>query len=323
MPTAPQKYGELPFSATLGLVATILPLPAILLWTILVSSHASYNKGKTMTRILGNRVLLHFTNNFSIPQLQYAFGNTLSIYQKWTKSAKLSPVVDELEDDARLLWIGPKRTDRVLLYCHGGCYFLPTTDFTLAFWHYVQGELKKKDIELGIAFLSYSLAPMAKFPTPLKQASLAIEFLWKSGVRPENLYLAGDSAGGNLALQVLSHMLHPKDGIPAIRPAAPLRGVYLMSPMASFTVEAQSITEFDGIDYMPKRFLQHVGSQILAAFPTADAAFAEPAKAPSTWFAGVNDLFERMLITAGATESMRDDILRVADVLKKHSDSWR
>jgi len=240
------------------------------------------------------------------------------VYETWTKQVKLAPVVEEIGDDARLLWIGPKRTDRVLLFCHGGCYFLPTTDFTLAFWHYVQGELKKKDIDIGIAFVQYSLAPMAKFPTPLRQASRAVEFLFAAGVRPENLHIAGDSAGGNLALQVISQMLHPHEGIPAIRPSAPIGGVLLMSPWVSLTADAKSMTELDGIDFMSKAVLQDLGGKILAGFPAGDNAFAQPAKAPDSWFQGLDGVVQRVFVTVGESEVMRDDIIEVGNRLKKH-----
>ena len=35
------------------------------------------------------------------------------------EQAKMEPAVEEIGEDARLLWIGRKQTDRVLLYFHG------------------------------------------------------------------------------------------------------------------------------------------------------------------------------------------------------------
>ena len=35
------------------------------------------------------------------------------------KQAKIEPVVEEIGEDAKLLWIGQRQTDRVLLYFHG------------------------------------------------------------------------------------------------------------------------------------------------------------------------------------------------------------
>lgn len=45
------------------------------------------------------------------------------------RSFPQEPVVDELGEDARLLWIGPKRLNTVILYCHGMLIF----DLVLAF----------------------------------------------------------------------------------------------------------------------------------------------------------------------------------------------
>ena len=35
------------------------------------------------------------------------------------KEEKMEPVVEEIGEDARLLWIGQRQTNRVLLYFHG------------------------------------------------------------------------------------------------------------------------------------------------------------------------------------------------------------
>lgn len=35
------------------------------------------------------------------------------------KEAKMEPVVEEIEEDSRLLWIGHRQGNRVLLYFHG------------------------------------------------------------------------------------------------------------------------------------------------------------------------------------------------------------
>jgi hypothetical protein len=144
----------------------------ILVWTALVTSHASHNKGKSLKRILGERTLGYAAVHTSVAQQQFVFGTTLKTYKRWTKQMKLDPVVDELGENTHLMWIGPKRVDRVLFFCHGmvlrysstqrltvsipgGCYFLPVTDFLLTFWRYVQVELKKQNVEIGIALLSY------------------------------------------------------------------------------------------------------------------------------------------------------------------------
>lgn len=46
-------------------------------------------------------------------------GTTLQVYERWVKQNGLPSLVEEIGDDARLLWIGPKRIDRVIVYFHG------------------------------------------------------------------------------------------------------------------------------------------------------------------------------------------------------------
>ncbi|KAJ7257170.1 Alpha/Beta hydrolase protein [Mycena haematopus] len=283
MPSTQRKYADLPWYGPLRMVAALIPLSIVLPWTALVAPHTSRNKGRSMKRILGERAFRYGITNFGIPELQFTFGNTLGMYEKWTRRRNLTPVIDELGDDAKLLWIGAKRVDHVLLYLHGGCFLLPLTDFGLDLWRYVQGELEKQDIHLGIAVLEYSLAPAATFPTPLNQACLGLKFLFSTGVEPKNLQIAGDSAGANLALQL-------------------------------------SNAEFDGIDTMTRRALHEAGAEILSGFnsDSGAAVFAEPAKAPASWFEGVDGLVERVLVTAGAAECMHDDIVQVGERLKRH-----
>ncbi|KAF7326959.1 Abhydrolase-3 domain-containing protein [Mycena venus] len=318
MTIAAKKYGQLSWTQSLGMVAALAPLPIVLLWRVATEAHAPYNKERSLKRIAVDSALRYILSHLSLPQLQAAFGTTLGTYEKWTKGAKLPMTVDELGEDARLLWIGPKRLDCVILFLHGGCFLLPPGDFALSFWQYVQLELEKKNIQVGFAMLNYSLAPEASFPTPLKQAGLALDFLMAAGVKPRNLQLAGDSAGGNLVLQVLSQMLHPRDGVPEIRLPAPLRGVYLISPWTNLSTETESRIENEGRDFVCRPALAKWGAQILGDVPKADRAFVEAMHAPEGWFEGVDSLVERVLVTTGSAELLRDDIAVFGEMFKKH-----
>jgi hypothetical protein len=91
----------------------------LLLWNVATTANASYNKERSLKRIVGDSALRYIFTRLSIPQLQRGFGTTLGTYEKWTKTAKLPATVDELGEDSRLLWIGPKRLERVILFLHG------------------------------------------------------------------------------------------------------------------------------------------------------------------------------------------------------------
>jgi hypothetical protein len=52
-------------------------------------------------------------------QTRAFFGPTSKAYGDFMKSQSLPPVVEDIGEDARLYWMGPKKAERVLLYLHG------------------------------------------------------------------------------------------------------------------------------------------------------------------------------------------------------------
>ncbi|KAF7296720.1 Abhydrolase-3 domain-containing protein [Mycena chlorophos] len=349
--TGMARYGDLPLAQKLRFVAIALSLPVIVLSTALTNLlpvfRATHNKTKSLKRILGEGVMRYLFTHLRVSQLQWASGTTSDVYTKWA-IGKQAAVVDEIQDSegARLCWVGPKRADRVLLYLHGGCFHLPVTDFTLDFLRYIQLELEKQGIDIGVAVLEYcafcvpvielvlivvvftALAPYAQFPIPLLQTTLAIQHLTSLSPSPQ-LVIAGDSAGGHLALQVLSHMLHPNvvPDIPTIQSPSRIAGICLLSPWASLSTTSASAAINDGIDVVPRKVVQALGAALLPAFSAsasgdATAAmlpFAEPSGAPVDWFARLEQVTARLLVTCGSGEVMRDDILRLAGVLQEAS----
>lgn len=133
-----------------------------------------------------------------------------------------------------------------------------------------------------------------------------------NGTEPENIVLVGDSAGGNLILQVLAHMLHPANDVPLLNLHAPINGVYLMSPWVSL----QSNTEWLGQEFRddvlsPETF-RSIGREVLVALPDSAKNYIESIAAPSWWFQGVDKLVTDVLITAGGDECLKENIEAVA-----------
>ncbi|KAJ8514914.1 hypothetical protein ONZ45_g7599 [Pleurotus djamor] len=256
----------------------------------------------------------------SIPQVQKITGTTLSTYRAIISKLHLQPVEEEIKENARLLWIGPKRTDRVLLYLHGGAFHFPMSPSAAQFWRYVQQRLKDgpNGFDLGIAVLNYGLIPEAAYPTPLRQAVAAIQHLMAEGVQPENLHLAGDSAGGNLILQVLSHALHPLESVEPLRFFEHVRGVYLISPWVSLNAQGGSHIQHANSDVIEPRRVHAWSQNLLADVPDSQRPYVEPSAAPEDWYAGIDKVVDRILITAGGQECLRDDIVEFEGKLKKH-----
>ncbi|KAJ7651406.1 Alpha/Beta hydrolase protein [Roridomyces roridus] len=321
----PTSLSNLSLLADMGAVdsisklAALLPLPAVVLWRVLTTTHAPYNKHRGMKRIMGDAALRYIIRTLSVAQLQAQFGSTLNVYTKWAKQVKMPVVVDELGDDARLLWLGPKRLDHVILFVHGGGFALPPPNSGLLFWQHVRLEMEKKGVEPGIVMLNYSLWPSATFPKPLSQLQRAVSFLLDAGVEPTHLQLAGDSAGGNLIVQLLSHALHPHPDVAPLTLSAPFRSINLLSPWVGLLGETPSYAENDGIDWMARSALVGLGRHIIDGFPESYRhTFAEPYKAPAAWFSGVEKLVSSVLITVGEAECMRDDILQFGALLEKN-----
>jgi acetyl esterase/lipase len=165
--------------------------------------------------------------------------------------------------------------------------------------------------------------PTADFPTPLKQAVLALEYLISTGVNPENIQITGDSAGANLALQLISHLMHPLDGVPRVKLTAPLRGAYLMSPWVSLSGQGGSLISNDNSDIIGTKCLAAWGPQVLHGIPDSQRPYIEAIKAPKTWFKTINKVVDRVLITAGEAECLKDEIVVVADQLCRDHDGAR
>jgi acetyl esterase/lipase len=69
------------------------------------------------------------------------------------------------------------------------------------------------------------------------------------------VFIGGDSAGGNLALAVLSHILHPHPKFGdelRIKLSAPLAGAILTSPWVKFPTDDASATRNEGSDFVCK-----------------------------------------------------------------------
>lgn len=75
--------------------------------------------GKPWKRFLSDAGFKYVTSRLSVRQIQYLLGDSLEVYRKWIAKTKLEEVVDEIGDGARLLWIGKRNTDKVILYLHG------------------------------------------------------------------------------------------------------------------------------------------------------------------------------------------------------------
>ncbi|KAK0486797.1 Alpha/Beta hydrolase protein [Armillaria luteobubalina] len=237
--------------------------------------------------------------------------SSLTNYRQWTQSHNLQATVDELPDGAHLLWIGPKRVDQVILYCHGGAYMMSCTGNVMTFCQYLQLELEQHNVHASIAILAYKLLPDNPFPAQLREAQAAISTLLSAGAKPQNITLAGASAGGNLVLQLFTHILHPLPSVPPIpiTPSTPFRGVFLMSPWVSMQEDLglpqHLLDAKHQYDSLSSQYGRLACRTLLKDVPTTHIPFVDSLEAPEDQFDGLSALAERVFVMWGEVECLR------------------
>lgn len=111
----------------------------------------------------------------------------------------------------------PHGDRRVILYCHGGGY----TSGNLGYSRVLSSKLAHVTGYDVLSF-EYRLAPEHPYPAAVEDAMRAWDYLMYQGYGAENVTVAGDSAGGNLALVLCRRLKAAGRRMP--------RALLLMSP---------------------------------------------------------------------------------------------
>ncbi|MBI4952003.1 MAG: alpha/beta hydrolase [Myxococcales bacterium] len=187
-------------------------------------------------------------------------------------------------------WLVPEGADgaRVVVYFHGGGYVIgaPATARELA---------ARIACAAGARALSvdYRLAPEHPFPAAVDDACAVYRALGASGIEPGHVALAGDSAGGGLALALLLRLRAAGEALPAC--------AALLCPWVDLS---DPCAEDAGLDDLPQRTIQAMARLYLGGAspqePLASPVFGELAGLPP------------LLVQAGGVEVLRPQIERLA-----------
>ncbi len=194
-------------------------------------------------------------------------------------------------------WPGHAASAPVLLYLHGGGYIAcsPETHRPL-----VSSLVRRVR---GRAFVPrYRLAPEHPFPAALDDAKAAYRYLLDvERIGPEQIVIAGDSAGGGLALALALAIRDEQWPNPA--------GIVAFCPWTDLAVTGVSLDENS------ERCAMFTGNTIrrAARFYVGDADPTSPLISPLYGdFRGLPP----MLVHASEDEVLRDDAIRVADAAR-------
>ena len=189
----------------------------------------------------------------------------------------------------------------------GGGFSLGGDDTHLRFWQGVQTDAKSNDIDIASLFLEYTLVPHATYPRPLYEAVEAVKYVLEDLHRPASqIMLAGDSAGGNMCLGVLSQIMHPSSDFPELRlgKGEKLKAIVGVAPWVTFNFEWPSEQKNRYKDVVTKYTGGKWSTDYLAG--KASTPFAEPLAAPSEWWKDAK--VEQLLVVSGGNEILVDSI---------------
>ncbi|KAL9036700.1 MAG: hypothetical protein Q9180_004146 [Flavoplaca navasiana] len=220
------------------------------------------------------------------------------VYRRFAEAHRFQPVSVALPLGARAHWIGNPSVDKIVVFYHGKAKRTPTSTM-------MRGAALPPTA--AICILSYSLAVDAQYPLQLHQAVLLLKYLVVDQAKqPKNITLCGDSAGGNLILGLLSHLLHPHPSLPPLTLLSPLLGAALVSPWGDFSTRAPSFTRNAANDSINGAVLQ----KWAACFMNGARAdnYNQPFLAADHWWRNLQGVVQELLITVGTDEVLVDGI---------------
>lgn len=224
----------------------------------------------------------------SIARLDWAAQRTA-----WASMESPAPILKQVKREPlehagmRAEWFAPAEgpsSPTVVLYIHGGSFIYGSIETH-------REMIARIALATGgrVLAFEYRLAPEHPFPAALDDALAAYRALRERGLPASRIVLAGDSAGGNLALVTA---LCAED-----RPAA----VVAISPWVDLTARGGSLESNSSFDYAePKDFEAWAGAYLKnggsARDPRVSPLFAELAKLPPT------------LVLLGGAEMLHDQV---------------
>jgi len=205
----------------------------------------------------------------------------------------------EAEQQSPLLTIQkPQKKERVVLYLHGGAYYVSS-----AASHRLITIPLAKHLDARLFALDYRLAPETRFPGPLHDAvSAYLRLTDDLNIPPANIIVAGDSAGGGLSLALLMYLRDNDFPLPS--------AAILMSPWVDLTMSCDSWDSNAQYDIVPRPIPgDHLNPIACYLGEHMEKYLTHPYASPL--FGDFKGL-PPMLIQAGECEVLRDEITLLA-----------
>ena len=195
-------------------------------------------------------------------------------------------------------WLRPKiaRRGKVLLYLHGGAYVMGSC---ISHRQMVSHIARAAAIDALVP--EYRLAPEHPFPAAIDDAVGVYRALLADGTSPSDIVIAGDSAGGGLAVATLLSLRDAGDPLPA--------AAVLLSPFLDVTASGESATTRADKD----PWFHASDMKVVAGYYCGESQTRHPLVSPV--FASVAGL-PPVYTQVGDHEILLSDSTRFADMLR-------
>src|SRR5450432_874675 len=184
-------------------------------------------------------------------------------------------------------------TANTILYFHGGVYVIGSAATSVP----LVSDLARRAHAKAVT-IDYRLAPEHPYPAAVDDACAAYEGLLKQGGDPGQIALAGESAGGGLAVATLLALRDAGLPLPS--------SAFSVAPDAYLTLSGETIVERATSDPI----LTPVGLRLRVPDYVGDADASDPQISPI--FGDLRGL-PPLLIQVGSNEILLSDAIRLAD----------
>ncbi|RMZ86716.1 hypothetical protein DV736_g6058, partial [Chaetothyriales sp. CBS 134916] len=308
-------------------VITFLPKTGILVSSLASTAFLSPFRGSDQAKTLGEHIqrkaFRAAFDTFSVGQLQAVLPPTETVYRAQNKKlGEPSVIVDVPNTTIKGFWIGDRdKAAGYLVYFHGGGFVIPAADQHVELLRRI---VKWTDGKIAVFVPCYTLSPHVHYPQPIREAAEAVKYVaGLASADKKELSIAGDSAGGNLVLAILSLLAgHACEDIAPLQlpttassddapvPApAPLKSALAIAPWVSsdykkFPQMVRSSTR----DILTYQTLEH-WSAVYKGARAEDGNFISPEEADPAWWEPVKGKVGSVLVVTGDDEVLRDPVV--------------
>lgn len=192
-------------------------------------------------------------------------------------------------------YIHKEPNDTIIFYCHGGGYMSGSTLYARS----ITTKLARHT-SCEVFTFDYRLAPERPYPCAVEDAFTAWKDILSKGYQPQNIIIAGDSAGGNLALVLTLLLKERQMSLP--------KCLILFSPWTDMTLSGESYQTKAALDPVLNNEYIHQAIHYYLGDHEPDSPYVSPLFADFTGFPPV-------YIQVGENEILLDDSIMLYERL--------